>query len=158
MEKDSVQVVLAVKNKQSWVFRDQHRALFYILPVGTTAHDLSGLLDLYGEKTCFIGHNPSSYVHDKCAVVCFTDEESKFTAIVVTNQDWVCLAGIYKKKQAPIACPVFFGGKTWAQVAGSLSSHVAPLVSFGASLSLVAETSLFASALSGNHDVVTRQN
>ncbi|KAG9285844.1 hypothetical protein G9A89_013269 [Geosiphon pyriformis] len=42
---------------------------------------------------------------------------------VVTPQNWACLANIYKKKQAPIVYPVFFGEKTWAQVAGGSFSH-----------------------------------
>ncbi|KAG9294854.1 hypothetical protein G9A89_008546 [Geosiphon pyriformis] len=77
MEKNSVHVAKAIDNKQLWVFRDLHRALFYTLPVGTTAHDLSDLLELYGRKTCFIGCNPSLYVHDRCAIVCFVDKASK---------------------------------------------------------------------------------
>ncbi|KAG9286594.1 hypothetical protein G9A89_005362 [Geosiphon pyriformis] len=43
---------------------------------------------------------------------------------VVFDQDRVCLAGIYKKKLAPIARPFLFGDKTWAQVASGTSSHV----------------------------------
>ncbi|KAG9284093.1 hypothetical protein G9A89_022867 [Geosiphon pyriformis] len=43
---------------------------------------------------------------------------------VFFEQDWVYLAGIYKKKLAPISRPVFFTGKTWVQVAGGFSSHV----------------------------------
>ncbi|KAG9291826.1 hypothetical protein G9A89_012111 [Geosiphon pyriformis] len=122
---DSVQVALAIKDKQFWVFRDQHKTLLYTLPVGITAYNLSGLLDSYDGKTCFIGHNSSFYVHDKCVVICFADETSKLAAIrsvsqVVTDQDRVCLAGIYKKKQASIARLISFGGKTWAQVAGEL--------------------------------------
>ncbi|KAG9285089.1 hypothetical protein G9A89_009900 [Geosiphon pyriformis] len=199
MEKDSVQMALAVEDKQSWVFRNQHRALLYTLPVGTTAHDLFSLLDSYGKKTCFIGCNPSSYVHNRCAMVCFTDEKSKLAVIdsnpvfkgvnlqwaglflacctkckqighifnacssgeisgvcgkrVVTDQNQVCLAGIYKKKQASIVCPVSFGGRTWAQVAGGFFSCVTPSVPFGVGLFFVAKTSLFTSDLSGNHNV-----
>ncbi|KAG9295762.1 hypothetical protein G9A89_008990 [Geosiphon pyriformis] len=48
---------------------------------------------------------------------------------------------------------IFFGGRTWAQITGGFFSHVAFSVSFGTVLSLVAETSLFASALSGNCNV-----
>ncbi|KAG9295763.1 hypothetical protein G9A89_008991 [Geosiphon pyriformis] len=81
MRKNSVWMALAVEDKQSWMFRNQHKTLLYTLPVGTTAHNLSGLLDLYGGKTCFIGRNPNSYVHDRCAVVCFADKKSKLTAI-----------------------------------------------------------------------------
>ncbi|KAG9303040.1 hypothetical protein G9A89_022129 [Geosiphon pyriformis] len=192
MGKNFVQVAKAIGDKQSWFSRDQYRALLYTLSVGTTVHDLSGLLDSYGRKICFIGCNPNSYVHDRCAVICFADEASKLAAIssvlvfkgvnlrwtglslaccakckqfshisdvcligrnsrvcgkwMVTDQDWICLAGIYKKKQVLIACSVSFGGKTWAQVAGGFSSHVASLVFFGAGLSLVAKTSIFASA------------
>ncbi|KAG9292884.1 hypothetical protein G9A89_016246 [Geosiphon pyriformis] len=149
---------------------DQHWALLYTLPVGTTAHDLSALVEAYGGKTCFIGRNPSSYVRDQCAVICFESEASKLAAIglvlvfkgvglhwaglslascahcklfghtavdcsvgrgfggrgkrAATSQDRVQLANIYRKKQAPIVCPVSFGGKTWAQVAGSSLSRV----------------------------------
>ncbi|KAG9286456.1 hypothetical protein G9A89_014622 [Geosiphon pyriformis] len=157
MGKNSVQVALAVKDKQFWVLRNQHRALFYTLPVGTTVYDLSGLLNSYSEKICFIGHNPSSYVHDRCAVICFADETSKLAAIrfkwMVTDQDQVCLAGIYKKKQAFIVHPVSFSGKTWAQVAGGFSFHVAPLVSFGAISSFAAKNSLFASTLPDTYNL-----
>ncbi|KAG9284411.1 hypothetical protein G9A89_023668 [Geosiphon pyriformis] len=197
MRKNSVCVAKAVNNKQLWVSRDLHQTLFYILPIGTMAHDLSDLLELYGRKTCFIGCNPSSYVYDRCAIVCFADEASKLTAIgsisvfksvnlqwaglslacctkykqfghisnmcsvggnssvcgkwMVTDQNWVYLAGIYKKKQAPIVRSVSFGNKTWAQVAGGFSSHVALLVLFSTGLFLVAETSIFASASPSDH-------
>ncbi|KAG9302026.1 hypothetical protein G9A89_021070 [Geosiphon pyriformis] len=75
-------------------------------------------------KTCFIGCNPAMYVHNRCAVICFSDETSKLAAIgslpvfkgvnlhwtglslVVTPQDQICLVNIYKKKQASIAHPV----------------------------------------------------
>ncbi|KAG9300443.1 hypothetical protein G9A89_010068 [Geosiphon pyriformis] len=127
MGKNSVCMAKAINNKQLWVFRDLHQALFYTLPIGTMAYDLSDLLKSYGGKTCFISHNLSSYMHDRCMIVCFVDETSKLAAIgsipvfksVVTPQDQVCLANIYKKKQVPIVCPVFFGEKTWAQIAGS---------------------------------------
>ncbi|KAG9285143.1 hypothetical protein G9A89_000644 [Geosiphon pyriformis] len=173
MGKNSVWMVLA------------HKALLYTLPVGTTVHDLSGLLDLYGKKTCFIGHNPSSYVCNRCAVVCFTDKESKLAVISSNpvfknvNLRWtglslaycakykqighisdVCSSGEISgacgkrvKKQAPIACSVSFDSRTWAQIAGSLFFHVASSVLFGASLFLVAKTSLFASALSDDRDM-----
>ncbi|KAG9299545.1 hypothetical protein G9A89_020716 [Geosiphon pyriformis] len=138
--------------------------------IGTIAHDLSSLLELYGERTCFIGCNSSTYVHDRCAVICFGNEASKLAAIdtvlifkgvnlhwaglslaccaackqfghvsgvcpvsknsgsrekrVISDQDRVCLAGIYKKKQTSISHPVSFAGKTWAQVAGGSLSCV----------------------------------
>ncbi|KAG9300351.1 hypothetical protein G9A89_009975 [Geosiphon pyriformis] len=47
---------------------------------------------------------------------------------IVTDWNQICLAGIYKKKQAFIAHPVSFGGKTWAQIAGRSLLHVVPLV------------------------------
>ncbi|KAG9301393.1 hypothetical protein G9A89_018065 [Geosiphon pyriformis] len=53
---------------------------------------------------------------------------------VVINQNWVHLGGIYKKKLAPITCPVSFGGKTWAQVASGTSSCVYLLGSSGSGL------------------------
>ncbi|KAG9304580.1 hypothetical protein G9A89_020144 [Geosiphon pyriformis] len=81
MGKDSVCVAKAVDDKQSWVSRDLHQALLYTFSVDMTAYDLSDLLESYGERTCFIGHNPSSYVCDRCAIVCFDNEASKLAAI-----------------------------------------------------------------------------
>ncbi|KAG9307798.1 hypothetical protein G9A89_023363 [Geosiphon pyriformis] len=155
MGKDSVRVALATEDKQSWVSRNRHRALLYTLPVGTTAYDLSDLLESYNEKTCFIGRNSVSYVRNKCAIVCFNDKAAKLAAIstipifksckqfgyihadclvdgssgarekrVVSDQDRIHLAGIYKKKSASIAHPVLFGGKTWAQVASGTPFYV----------------------------------
>ncbi|KAG9292087.1 hypothetical protein G9A89_017987 [Geosiphon pyriformis] len=62
-------------------FEDLHWTLLYTLLVGTTAYDLSDLLESYGRKTCFIGHNLISYVHNRCAIVCFVDEAFKLAAI-----------------------------------------------------------------------------
>ncbi|KAG9290133.1 hypothetical protein G9A89_010439 [Geosiphon pyriformis] len=173
MGKDSVRVAKANIDKQTW-------ALLYTLPVGTNAHDLSSLLESYGGKTCYIGRNPSLYVHDRCAVICFGDETSKLAAIgtvpvfrnvslhwaglslascarckqfghvsvncslgrrVVSEQDRVRLAGIYKRKSASVTRPVSFGGKTWAQVTGCSPSRV---VSSGApGVSLVSGSKTF---------------
>ncbi|KAG9294262.1 hypothetical protein G9A89_021621 [Geosiphon pyriformis] len=186
MEFESPEVASLVASK--W---DQYRALLYTLPVGITAHDLSDLLDSYGEKTCFIGRNLSSYVHNRCAVVCFADKAFKLAAInsipvfkgmslwwtglflaccakceqfgyvsnvcsvggnsgacskrMVTPQDRVCLANIYKKKQALIIHSVSFGGKTWAQVAGGFFSYVVSSDPSGAGMSLGAKPVLLVS-------------
>ncbi|KAG9288627.1 hypothetical protein G9A89_006728 [Geosiphon pyriformis] len=172
VEFESSEVASLVTSK--W---DCHQALLYTLPVGTTTHDLSGLIDSYGKKTCFIGSNPNSYICDQCAVICFENEASKLAAIgtilifkgvnlhwaglslaccakcqqfghvssvcsvsenagscdrcMVTSQNQICLAGIYKQKQALIARPVFFDSKTWAQVAGSSPFHVVSSEVFG---------------------------
>ncbi|KAG9300041.1 hypothetical protein G9A89_018318 [Geosiphon pyriformis] len=163
MDKDSVHVIFA--------------ALLYTLPVGIIAYGLSDLLESYGRKTCFIGRNPSLYVHDRCAIVYFVDKTFKLAAIgsilvfkgvnlcwaglslahcthckhfghisiecslsrnssacgkrVVTPQDRVYLANIYKKKQVSIVHPVSFGEKTWVQVASNSSSWVVSLNSSG---------------------------
>ncbi|KAG9298015.1 hypothetical protein G9A89_018843 [Geosiphon pyriformis] len=149
---------------------DLHRTLLYTFPVGTMVHDLSVLLESYGGKTCFIGCNPSSYVYNRCAIVCFADEPSKLAVIdstlvfksvnlhwaghfwfvvptvnnlnsgvydkqVVISQDWVYLANIYRKKQVPIIHSVFFGEKTWVQVAGGSSSCVVSSGFLGPNLS-----------------------
>ncbi|KAG9288923.1 hypothetical protein G9A89_019545 [Geosiphon pyriformis] len=128
MRKNFVYVAKTNIDKQMWVLRDQHRALLYTLPVGTNVYDLSSLLELYGGKTCYIGRNPSSYVRDRCTVICFGDEASKLAAIgtvsVFKNVSLHWTAGIYKKKSALVAHPVSFGGKTWAQVAGGSPSHM----------------------------------
>ncbi|KAG9287993.1 hypothetical protein G9A89_017588 [Geosiphon pyriformis] len=161
--KNSVCVALAVCDKQI-----------------TSAYDLSDLLISYGGKTCFIGRNPSSYVHDWCAIISFKNEAARLAAVyiipifkgvslhwaslvlasctkceqfghitvncsvdessgihkkrVVSDHDRVHLAGIYKKKSAPIVCLVLFGGKTWAQVASGTPSCAFPSGSSGSGL------------------------
>ncbi|KAG9299147.1 hypothetical protein G9A89_020460 [Geosiphon pyriformis] len=154
--KNLVCVVLAVNNKQIWMSRDCHQALLYTLPVSTSAHDLSELLVSYGGRTCFIGCNPGSYVRDWCTIICFENENAKLAACeqfghittscpvggssgvygkrIVSDQDQVCLASIYKKKSALIARPVLFGGKTWTQVASGISFHMSPSGSLGSGL------------------------
>ncbi|KAG9297332.1 hypothetical protein G9A89_003994 [Geosiphon pyriformis] len=180
IRKNLVCVVLTVNDKQIWVPKDCHWALLYILPVGTSAHDLSDLLISYGGKTCFIGRNPGSYVRNQCAIICFENENARLAVVstipifkdvslcwtslvlasctkceqfghtttncsvgrssgvhekrVVSNQDQICLADIYKKKSAPIAHPVSFDGKTWAQVASNISSCVSLSGSLGSGL------------------------
>ncbi|KAG9287708.1 hypothetical protein G9A89_004111 [Geosiphon pyriformis] len=160
IRKDSVHMTKAVDDKQTWT-------LLYTLLVGTTAHNLSGLLAFYGRKTCFVGCNLAMYVRDRCAVICFSNETSKLAAIgllpvfksvnlhwislflaccakckqsdhvsefclldrfsgiyrkwIVTSQDQIYLANIYKKKQTPIAHPVSFGGLSWIKIVGRSS-------------------------------------
>ncbi|KAG9297318.1 hypothetical protein G9A89_002007 [Geosiphon pyriformis] len=53
---------------------------------------------------------------------------------VVSEQDRICLAEIYKKKSASIARLVLFDDKTWAQVAGGSLSCVIPFGLVGAGL------------------------
>ncbi|KAG9307350.1 hypothetical protein G9A89_017179 [Geosiphon pyriformis] len=148
MDKNSVHVALAVSDKELWILRDHYHALLYTFLIGTTAHDLSELMEAYGRKTCFIGRNLSSYVCDKCVVICFVSKTSKSAAIGSVSvfkgvnlqwaglslANWVCLAGIYKKKLAPIFHLVSFTGKTWAQVVGGSNSRMALSSSFGSGL------------------------
>ncbi|KAG9300054.1 hypothetical protein G9A89_018331 [Geosiphon pyriformis] len=55
---------------------------------------------------------------------------------MVSSQDQIRLANIYKKKQVPVACPMFFGGKSWAQVADGSPFCVSLSVLSGAGLLL----------------------
>ncbi|KAG9302165.1 hypothetical protein G9A89_020599 [Geosiphon pyriformis] len=136
----SSEVVNSVVSK--WLVfmgKDFHRALFYTLPIGITAYNLPGLLESYDGKTCFIGHNPSSYVRNRCAVVCFENKTSKLAAIGSipvykgVNLYWtgLFLACCTKCKQfGHIFDVCLVGGdsgicendKTWAQVVGGSSS------------------------------------
>ncbi|KAG9288122.1 hypothetical protein G9A89_017717 [Geosiphon pyriformis] len=98
MSKNSVCVVLAVNDKKLWVKRDCYQTILYTLPVGTTAHNLSNLLESYGGKICFISHYSSSYVYDRCAIVCFVNEASKLAAIgsiLVFKSVNLCWAGLF---------------------------------------------------------------
>ncbi|KAG9301986.1 hypothetical protein G9A89_021030 [Geosiphon pyriformis] len=79
--KNLVHVTLAVSDKELWITKNYHQAFLYTLSVEITAYDLSDLLNSYSRKTCFIGHNPSLYVCNRCVIVCFTNKISKLAAV-----------------------------------------------------------------------------
>ncbi|KAG9300333.1 hypothetical protein G9A89_011406 [Geosiphon pyriformis] len=156
MGKNSVYVALAINDKQSWTLRDQYRVLLYTLPVRTTAHNLSDLLNSYGRKTCFIGRNPSSYICNKCAVICFENETFRVAAIDSTsvfksvNLHWagLFLACCAQYKQfghvsVDYAVGENCGGhsKQVAQVASGSSSLMVSLFSLGTGSSFGAKFS-----------------
>ncbi|KAG9306142.1 hypothetical protein G9A89_016046 [Geosiphon pyriformis] len=88
--------VLVEKNSM-WVLKDHHQALLYTLLIGMTAHDLADLLESYGGKTCFIGRNPGSYVHNRCTIICFENETAKLAAfglVPVFKGVSLCWAGL----------------------------------------------------------------
>ncbi|KAG9293367.1 hypothetical protein G9A89_007613, partial [Geosiphon pyriformis] len=133
MKKDSVHVVKAIDNKHTWS---------------------------YGKKTCFIGCNPSSYVHDRCAIVCFVNEASKLAAIgsVLVFKDvnlhWTGLSlahCAHCKQFGHISTACLLGGNSgvrgkWVkeaganclstQIVGSFFSHVISSDFLGSSSSL----------------------
>ncbi|KAG9294667.1 hypothetical protein G9A89_008146 [Geosiphon pyriformis] len=90
--KDSVHVAMAMEDHKTWASRDQFRALLFILPMGTTAHDLGTLLDRAGFIVLYSFKKPAS------GFDCFQ------------------LAKLYTKKKVLISCPAVFGDKLWAQV------------------------------------------
>ncbi|KAG9288068.1 hypothetical protein G9A89_017663 [Geosiphon pyriformis] len=172
VEFESSEVASSIASKWSVFMGKNSVSLLYTLPVGTTAHNLSNLLNSYDEKTCFIGCNPSLYAHNKCAMVCFENKAYRMAAIssipVFKNMNlcWTGLSlaccaqckqfghisvdcivgkncGGCSKQQTPIICPVSFGGKTWAQVANGSSFFVVPSVS--------SSTSLFSGAMSSSY-------
>ncbi|KAG9286905.1 hypothetical protein G9A89_012455 [Geosiphon pyriformis] len=69
--KDVVCVARADVDKQMWNARNEYRALFYTLPMGTTAHNLWDFIGSVSRKTCVIDHNSVSYSCAHCATVCF---------------------------------------------------------------------------------------
>ncbi|KAG9297051.1 hypothetical protein G9A89_000430 [Geosiphon pyriformis] len=135
IRKDVVHVAWADIDKQTWNARDEFRALLYMLPMGTNAHDLWNFIGLVNGKTCVIERSSVSYVRARCATVCFDSESSLIWAMANTPvikgvaQDQFRLVKIYEKKSAPVSCSLAFGGKTWASVVGKPLS----IVSFGGS-------------------------
>ncbi|KAG9286107.1 hypothetical protein G9A89_022784, partial [Geosiphon pyriformis] len=85
IKKDSVCVAKAVKDRDIWAFRDYFRALLFTLPVRTTAHNLSNLLDNTNDKTCIINHllDTGNRVH--CAVVGFESENDLDSAFLTKS-------------------------------------------------------------------------
>ncbi|KAG9304441.1 hypothetical protein G9A89_020003 [Geosiphon pyriformis] len=69
--KDLVCVAMAVGDHNTWASRDQFRMLLFTLPVGTTAHDLSDLLDGAGRKNCIINYFLETGNRFHCVVVGF---------------------------------------------------------------------------------------
>ncbi|KAG9284322.1 hypothetical protein G9A89_007477 [Geosiphon pyriformis] len=57
-----------------WAFRDRFRVLLFTLLVGTTAHDLSNLLNKTSGKTCIINCLLDTGNRVRCAVVGFESE------------------------------------------------------------------------------------
>ncbi|KAG9299375.1 hypothetical protein G9A89_014023 [Geosiphon pyriformis] len=158
--KDSVHVAMAMGDCGTWASRDQFRMLLFILPMGTTVHDLGTLLDRAGGKTCIINQSLDTGNRVHCAVVGFESKKDLDTAfhtkpIFVLSKllkkpasgfDHFWLAKLYTKKKVPIFCPAAFGGKSWAQVVSlDSSSDSSPfssgLLSGGPSLSLGSSSS-----------------
>ncbi|KAG9284002.1 hypothetical protein G9A89_005331 [Geosiphon pyriformis] len=169
IRKDVVCMARANVNKQTWDYRDEFRALLYILFIRINAHNLWNFFSLVGGKTCIIGCNFINYTHVHCATVGFEFEKvflqtmantlvirsvnlhwlclfsavcsfcgflghislvcksagafsiSKSKKTPILAQDWFRLARIYKRKSAPIFCPLAFDGKTWVLVVSSSS-------------------------------------
>ncbi|KAG9284465.1 hypothetical protein G9A89_014069 [Geosiphon pyriformis] len=74
-EFDSVHVVIAVDDYETWVSRDRFKALLFTLPVEISTHDLGTLLNGAGRKICVINCSMNSSNWVCCAVVGFKSEE-----------------------------------------------------------------------------------
>ncbi|KAG9299222.1 hypothetical protein G9A89_013870 [Geosiphon pyriformis] len=75
IRKDSVRVVKAVGDHETWTSKDRYKVLLFTLPVRTTAHDLGDLLAGAGKKTCVINWSLDTGNRVRCAVVCFENNE-----------------------------------------------------------------------------------
>ncbi|KAG9298045.1 hypothetical protein G9A89_018873 [Geosiphon pyriformis] len=142
--KDSVHMVMAMRDWNTWMSRDCFRALLFTLPVGTTAHDFGVLLEEAGGKTCVINCSLEIGNRIHCAVIGFESEDGLKSAFhtelifgnmrlswtrmdLVHCEKYGCLehsvlecvaslAKLYAKKCVFIFHPATFGGKSWAQV------------------------------------------
>ncbi|KAG9306523.1 hypothetical protein G9A89_004720 [Geosiphon pyriformis] len=126
--KDAVRVARSDLDKESWDVRNQHRALLYTLPMGTTAHDIWDFIGSVGGKMCVIDHHPVTYARARCAVICFDSAESLNAIIRTTpvlkgtNLCWFCLvlakcAKCEKSSHTSLGCAI---GK---RVSSGLFSH-----------------------------------
>ncbi|KAG9307585.1 hypothetical protein G9A89_023150 [Geosiphon pyriformis] len=137
---DFVCVALAINDKELWISRNCYHALLYTLSVGTTAHNFSELVEAYSRRTCFIGCNSSSYVHNRCVIICFENgiqgvslqwtglslascTQCKQFGHITINYPLGGNSGVCDKwkKLALISCFMVFTSKTWTQVAGGSS-------------------------------------
>ncbi|KAG9287191.1 hypothetical protein G9A89_001599 [Geosiphon pyriformis] len=72
---DSMHGAKVVRNCDVWASKNQFRALLFILPMGTTAHDFGAFLKQAGRKTCIINCLLETGNRFCCAVVGFKFEE-----------------------------------------------------------------------------------
>ncbi|KAG9301075.1 hypothetical protein G9A89_015811, partial [Geosiphon pyriformis] len=70
----------AVKDRETWAFRDQFRVLLFTLLMGMTAHDLGTLLEGAGKKTCVINHSLETGNRTRCAMICFESDKAMESA------------------------------------------------------------------------------
>ncbi|KAG9303175.1 hypothetical protein G9A89_001791 [Geosiphon pyriformis] len=73
IRKNAVRVAKANSDKESWNTRNQHRALLYILPMGTNAHDIWDFIGSVDGRTC-----------TRCTIVCF-DSVASINAVMKTT-------------------------------------------------------------------------
>ncbi|KAG9301800.1 hypothetical protein G9A89_003187, partial [Geosiphon pyriformis] len=129
-ESSDVASLVAFKWSVLMVVKNCHQALFYTLPVGIMAHDLSDLLKSYGFQLAAIGSIlvfkgvNLHWAGLSLAVYLLGENFGACGKWVATPQDQIHLANIYKKKQVPIVHSVSFGEKTWVQVVSGSSSWV----------------------------------
>ncbi|KAG9300416.1 hypothetical protein G9A89_010041 [Geosiphon pyriformis] len=142
-------------------------ALLFMLPIGTTAHNLGSLLEAISGKTCIINQSLEMGNRFCCAVVGFgfdADLESAFCTepILALECDTLnvsspelllsykkpffganCLqlAQLYAKKNVPVFQPAAFSGKSWAQIVSLAFSagHYSHLAVLKHSMELLAD-------------------
>ncbi|KAG9306155.1 hypothetical protein G9A89_016059 [Geosiphon pyriformis] len=160
--KDSVHIAMAIEDCETWAFKDWFRVLLFILPVGTTTHDLCTLLDRTSEKMCVINYSLKTGNRTCCAIVDF-ESESGFESAFHTEPIfggiklfWArlnlvqyerygkfghlsleCNASdvfvlLYTKKNISISHPAAFGSQSWAQMVLMASLTHGLVTGFGA--------------------------
>ncbi|KAG9299405.1 hypothetical protein G9A89_014054, partial [Geosiphon pyriformis] len=93
IEKNSVRVAKAMGDRDIWAFRDCFRALLFTLLVGTTAHDLSNLLNKTSGRICIINCLLNTGNRVCCAVVGFKSENDlNFAFLTEPVFGGVCLS------------------------------------------------------------------
>ncbi|KAG9292039.1 hypothetical protein G9A89_017939 [Geosiphon pyriformis] len=83
IRKNSVYVTKAMRDCDIWASKNHFKMLLFTLPVGTTAYDLSNLLDNIGGKTCIINYLLDTGNRVYCAVVGFKSENNLDSAFLI---------------------------------------------------------------------------
>ncbi|KAG9284890.1 hypothetical protein G9A89_003813 [Geosiphon pyriformis] len=131
IEKDAVRVARS----------DVYKALLYTLPMGTNAHDIWDYIASVVIRCSHKDHDCSKRGQSALILSCFSQvcwvwKIGPHISLVggkknissgaslwktFSNSDKFRLAAIYAKHSASVACSVFFGGVSWAQIAGGFS-------------------------------------
>ncbi|KAG9288596.1 hypothetical protein G9A89_006697 [Geosiphon pyriformis] len=139
---NSAHVTKANTDKQTWDLRNSYCTLLYTLPMGMTAYNfldltaICSILVFKGVNLIWAGlfspkytvYGNFGHISSRCNSGEKNIEQSFKKRFLCSDSDKKHLVLIYAKKQAPVSCPVFFGGVTWTFVVSDFSKNLSSIL------------------------------